>query len=184
MASSSAAACPLPRPSTPTSTARDPPLTPLALRLWKTLLQAHGLDDTTYVYDLGNTIRLFRAWRAAMPRVAPFYAVKCNPEPALLRLLAALGAGFDCASKAELEAVSALGVSQDRVIFAHPCKRPADLRYASSAGVQLTTFDTEGELGKVRAARARLGRRGGADAWAVGLPVCGAWRVRPPLLER
>ncbi|KIY94504.1 ornithine decarboxylase [Monoraphidium neglectum] len=115
------------------------------------LIKANALDDTTYVYDLGNTLRLFKAWRAAMPRVAPFYAVKCNPEPALLRLLAALGAGFDCASKAELEAVAALGVPQDRVIFAHPCKRPADLRFAAGAGVQLTTFDTEGELGKVAA---------------------------------
>jgi hypothetical protein len=115
------------------------------------LIRAHGLEDTTYVYDLANTVRLFRSWRAAMPRVAPFYAVKCNPEPALLRLLAALGAGFDCASKAELEAVIALGVPRDRVIFAHPCKRPADLRFASDVGVQLTTFDTEGELAKVAA---------------------------------
>lgn len=164
------------------------------------LIKAHHLDDTTYVYDLANTVRLFRAWRAAMPRVAPFYAVKCNPEPALLRLLAALGAGFDCASKAELEAVMALGVPRDRVIFAHPCKRPADLRFASDAGVQLTTFDTEGELGKVAAmypgvglvlrlrcddpeARVPLGLKYGADpeeaprllsaAAALGLRVMG-----------
>lgn len=113
--------------------------------------QAHSLDDTTYVYDLGNTVRLYRSWCAALPRVAPFYAVKCNPEPGLLRLLAALGAGFDCASKAEIEAVLALGVARDRVIFAHPCKRPADLRFARDAGIGLTTFDSEGELAKVAA---------------------------------
>jgi ornithine decarboxylase len=40
------------------------------------LIEQHGLDDTTYIYDLGNTTRLFRAWRAALPRVQPFYAVK------------------------------------------------------------------------------------------------------------
>jgi diaminopimelate decarboxylase len=40
------------------------------------LIAQHGLDDTTYIYDLGNTTRLFRAWRAALPRVQPFYAVK------------------------------------------------------------------------------------------------------------
>ncbi len=34
-----------------------------------------------------------------MPRVTPFYAVKCNPEPGVLRLLNSLGTGFDCASK-------------------------------------------------------------------------------------
>lgn len=115
------------------------------------LIAQHGLDDTTYIYDLGNTTRLFKAWRAALPRVQPYYAVKCNPEPALMKLLAALGAGFDCASKAELEVVAALGVPKERVIFAHPCKRPCDLRYARDAGVQVTTFDTESELVKVAA---------------------------------
>lgn len=94
---------------------------------------------------------LRRAWRGAMPRVQPFYAVKCNPEPALLKLLAALGAGFDCASKAELEAVLALGVPKDKIIFAHPCKRSCDLRFCRDVGVQVTTFDTESELTKVAA---------------------------------
>lgn len=42
--------------------------------------------------------RLYEAWVATMPRVMPFYAVKCNPEPSMVALLAALGAGFDCAS--------------------------------------------------------------------------------------
>ncbi len=53
------------------------------------------------VVDLGAALRLFQAWAAALPRVAPFYAVKCNNDPGLLALLAALGAGFDCASDCE-----------------------------------------------------------------------------------
>lgn len=58
-------------------------------------------------------------------------------QPALLKLLATLGAGFDCASKAELEAVLAMGVDKDRIIFAHPCKRACDLRFARDAGIQV-----------------------------------------------
>jgi ornithine decarboxylase len=73
-------------------------------------------------------------------------------QPALLKLLASLGAGFDCASKAELEAVLSMGVPKDRIIFAHPCKRACDLRFARDAGVQMTTFDTESELNKVASA--------------------------------
>jgi ornithine decarboxylase len=84
-----------------------------------------------------------------MPRVVPFYAVKCYPEPGLLRLLASLGAGFDCASKGELEAVLGLGVAPSRIIFAHPCKRPCDVRFARDHGVAHTTFDTESELHKL-----------------------------------
>ena len=53
------------------------------------------------------------AWRSALPRVTPFYAIKCNPEPAMLRLLMSLGAGFDCASKVELATVLAIGESSD-----------------------------------------------------------------------
>jgi hypothetical protein len=60
-------------------------------------------------------------------------AVKCNPEPLMLGMLAALGAGFDCASVMELQAVQDLGVDQERVIFANPCKMPADFRWGSCA---------------------------------------------------
>ncbi len=65
-----------------------------------------------------------------MPRVTPFYAVKCYPEPGVLRLLAALGTGFDCASKGEVEMMLNMGVHPSRIIFAHPCKRGVDIRFA------------------------------------------------------
>lgn len=86
-----------------------------------------------------------------MPRVVPFYAIKCNPEPGVLKLLAAMGTGFDCASKGELETMLKLGVPPSRIIFAHPCKRPCDIRYAKEHGIQYTTFDTESELHKIAA---------------------------------
>lgn len=38
-------------------------------------------------------------WHKALPRVTPFYAVKCNDSKAVVKTLAVLGAGFDCASK-------------------------------------------------------------------------------------
>lgn len=49
--------------------------------------------------------RLYRAWGRLMPRVHPCYAVKCNPDEGLLSVLAAMGAGFDCASEAEISQV-------------------------------------------------------------------------------
>jgi hypothetical protein len=44
-----------------------------------------GVCDTFYVYDLGEVARLHATWVETMPRVAPFYAVKCNPEPGVVR---------------------------------------------------------------------------------------------------
>eukprot|EP01028_Stygiella_incarcerata_P005307 TRINITY_DN2250_c0_g2_i1.p1 TRINITY_DN2250_c0_g2~~TRINITY_DN2250_c0_g2_i1.p1 ORF type:complete len:433 (-),score=110.45 TRINITY_DN2250_c0_g2_i1:211-1509(-) len=86
-----------------------------------------------------------------LPRVKPFYAVKCNPSVELLRMLADAGCGFDCASKGEMELVLSLGVSPDRIIFANPCKFPTALEYARDNGIAMMTFDNELELEKVAA---------------------------------
>ncbi|KAK9821936.1 hypothetical protein WJX81_005453 [Elliptochloris bilobata] len=117
----------------------------------KCLVAAHGLEDPVYVVDLGMVARLWAAWTAAMPRVAPFYAVKCNDDEALLALLAVLGAGFDCASEAEVDRVLALGLPPGRIVYANACKRPRDIRHAAARGVDLTTFDTPSELAKLAA---------------------------------
>jgi ornithine decarboxylase len=44
--------------------------------------------------------RLWGAWAAAMPRVAPFYAVKCNDDEALLALLVRAPPAVDVLRKA------------------------------------------------------------------------------------
>lgn len=49
------------------------------------VIHRHGMEDSFYVYDLGVVARLHRAWSAAMPRVTPYYAVKCNTDKGLLR---------------------------------------------------------------------------------------------------
>ena len=62
------------------------------------------------------------AHACSLPRVQPHYAVKCNPNAAILATLAAAGASFDCASQHEMQLVLNMCVSPDRIIFAHPCK--------------------------------------------------------------
>jgi len=109
-----------------------------------------GAEDAFFVADLGEVYRQHMRWRKNLPRVTPHYAVKCNPDPAVLGLLAKLGAGFDCASKAEIEQVLALGVDTSRVIYAQPCKTKSYLRYTAKAGVKQMTFDNSDELYKVK----------------------------------
>lgn len=113
------------------------------------LIRSYKLEDNFYVCDLGQVTRCYEAWCASLPRVKPYYAVKCHPNPGILSTLAALGAGFDCASPGEIELVISLGVSPDRIIYANPCKRPSDLRFARKMGVKTATFDTVSELEKV-----------------------------------
>ena len=68
----------------------------------------------------------------------------------MLRLLAGLGTGFDCASKAEIEQVLRLGVSPERIIYAQPCKTKSFIRYAAKEGVRQMTFDNTDELYKIK----------------------------------
>ncbi|CAN0847849.1 Ornithine decarboxylase 1A, chloroplastic [Linum grandiflorum] len=98
-----------------------------------------GEPEPFYVLDLGIVDSLVDAWSKSLPMVHPFYAVKCNPEKALLGTLAHLGASFDCASRAEIESVLSVGVSPDKIVFANPCKPESHIQYAAEIEPLLVT---------------------------------------------
>ncbi|TGJ83898.1 hypothetical protein E0Z10_g4850 [Xylaria hypoxylon] len=108
-----------------------------------------GDEDTFFVGDLGEVYRQHVRWKKNLPRVKPFYAVKCNPDPKVIQLLAGLGTGFDCASKAEIEQVLDIGVDPSRIIYAQPCKTNSYVRFVASRGVKQMTFDNADELRKI-----------------------------------
>ncbi|KAI5102579.1 ornithine decarboxylase, partial [Silurus meridionalis] len=105
--------------------------------------------DAFFVADLGDVLKKHLRWARALPRVKPFYAVKCNDSRVIVETLATLGTGFDCASKTEIQLVQSLGVEPSRIIYANPCKQVSQIKYASAHGVQMMTFDSEVELMKV-----------------------------------
>jgi ornithine decarboxylase len=94
--------------------------------------------------------RQFRLFRRELPGIRPYYAIKANPHPGILRTFARLGASFDVASANEMQAVLRSGVAPGRIIFANTIKSEEDLRRARKAGVCLMTFDNEPELYKIR----------------------------------
>ena len=75
--------------------------------------------------------------------------MKCNNDVRIINTLVALGAGLDCASKAEIHAALDAGLGADKIIYANPCKPVSHLRFAHKVGVRLMTFDNEDELVKV-----------------------------------
>lgn len=84
--------------------------------------------------------------------------MKCNPDPYVIRLLAALGSGFDCASNGEISQVLNVGgIDPSRIIFANPCKAVSFVRSAAKMGVDTMTFDNADELYKI--ARAHPGAK-------------------------
>ncbi|XP_061099503.1 ornithine decarboxylase 1-like [Conger conger] len=112
-------------------------------------LSASDAKDAFYVADLGEVVRRYLLWVREIPRVTPFYAVKCNESRPIVMTLAALGTGFDCASKYEMHLITSLGVDPSRIIYANTIKQPSHLKYAVAHGIQKMTFDNEAELIKI-----------------------------------
>lgn len=113
-------------------------------------ISEQGNEDAFFLCDLGTVIQQHEEWTRLCPGVEPFYAVKCNNDPALLQSLASLGTGFDCASRAEIEQVLSLGVAPERIIFANPCKMKSHIEFARDKGVAMMTFDDEHEMEKIK----------------------------------
>jgi ornithine decarboxylase len=91
-------------------------------------------------------------WNKHLPKVQPYYAVKCNPDPTLIRWFVRRGAAFDCASAREMELVAEHFGGQplgDQVLFANPCKTLTDISVARRLGIPWVTADSTEELLKL-----------------------------------
>ena len=112
------------------------------------------IEDPFYIVDLGIVTAQLARWREAFPRVVPFYAVKCNPDPAIVRLLMSLGCNFDCASRGEISLVQEISrtlpddVPKPEIIYANPCKGRGHMIDAVCRGVRMMTFDNVAEVQK------------------------------------
>ncbi len=109
------------------------------------------------VVDLDVVRENYLAFAHAMPDTRIFYAVKANPAPEILRLLASLGSNFDCASVAEIDMALAAGATPDRISFGNTIKKERDIAAAFQRGISLYSVDCEVEVEKV--ARAAPGMR-------------------------
>ena len=113
-------------------------------------LEDNQSERAFYIIDLGEITTSYATWTRLLPDVKPYYAVKCNPNPVLLDVLASLGANFDCASENEMKTIIEITKDPSRIIFANPCKMSSQIRYARANDVDLMTFDCEEELYKIK----------------------------------
>jgi len=109
-----------------------------------------GLDDgPCLVVDLDVVRENYGAFAKALPDSRVFYAVKANPAPELLSLLASLGSCFDTASVAEIEMVLAAGATPERISFGNTIKKERDIARAYALGVRLFAVDCKAEVEKI-----------------------------------
>jgi len=116
-------------------------------------------DAAFMVCNLKCLITQFVQWQKELPMVEPFYAIKCNPDPAIVRLLASLGCGFDCATMGEMDLVinglgkklsfGSRGLAGKSIVYANPAKMVNMIQFAIDNNVRMTVFDGEDELYKL-----------------------------------
>jgi ornithine decarboxylase len=129
-----------------TSFEKDTPI----IDIIKTTLEQSHKDTGFFIVDLSVIIHQYRKWIECLPRIRPFYAVKCNPDELVIKTLGILGTGFDCASKNEITlALDAINGDASRIIFANPAKADSHLKYARGVDVDIMTFDNMYELLKI-----------------------------------
>lgn len=74
------------------------------------------------------------------------YAVKANPHPDILRLMASEGLGADVASAGEMRAANQAGIPFENMEFSGPGKTEAELREAVQAGVGTVNAESLDEI--------------------------------------
>ncbi|MBV1704915.1 MAG: type III PLP-dependent enzyme [Hyphomicrobiales bacterium] len=120
-------------------------------------LRARREDGPCLVLDLDVVRENYAAFAKALPDTRVFYAVKANPAPEVLSLLAGLGSCFDTASVGEIEMALAAGASPDRISYGNTIKKERDVATAYGLGVRLFAVDCEAEVEKI--ARAAPGSK-------------------------
>lgn len=112
-------------------------------------LAAHRFDEPVMVLDLQQVRDNYLAFAKALPDTRVFYAVKANPAPEVLSLLADLGSCFDIASVQELNMALAAGATPDRISFGNTIKKEADIARAYALGIRLFAVDCIAEVDKI-----------------------------------
>ncbi|HEV2604187.1 MAG TPA: type III PLP-dependent enzyme [Microvirga sp.] len=120
-----------------------------------------GMDDgPVLVVDLDVVRDNYSKFARALPDTRVFYAVKANPEPKVLALLAQLGSCFDTASVVEIQLALAAGATPDRISFGNTIKKERDIARALELGVRLFAVDCQAEVEKIARAVALTGADG------------------------
>src|SRR6201990_754866 len=91
----------------------------------------------------------YHRFAKALPDTRVFYAVKANPAPEVLSLLAGLGSCFDTASIPEIEMALAAGAAADRISYGNTIKKERDIARAYALGVRLFAVDCKAEVEKI-----------------------------------
>ena len=114
---------------------------------WNRFLEfSKDLETPNIVVNLNQIKRNYIKLRDSFPFAQIYYAVKANPGPKVISLLAELGSNFDIASRYELDMVLELGVHPDKLSYGNTIKKARDIKYFYDKGVRMFATDSKEDL--------------------------------------
>src|SRR6266511_2062936 len=136
---------------------------------------AEAVGTPFYCYSTATLERHYRVFADAFADVPALvcYAMKANANQAVIRTLAALGAGADVVSEGELKRARAAGIAPDRIMFSGIGKTARELALAVDEGILCVNVESEAELELLSSIAAEKGRE-----------VCVSVRVNPDVDAR
>ncbi|MFZ7172699.1 diaminopimelate decarboxylase [Avibacterium avium] len=113
-----------------------------------------------YIYSRATLERHWHAFDKALgdhPHLICF-AVKSNPNLAILNIMAKLGSGFDIVSQGELERVLAAGGDATKVVFSGVAKSEQEIERALNVGIRCFNVESLAELYRINEVAGRLNK--------------------------
>src|SRR5262244_2732083 len=109
---------------------------------------AQGVATPFYCYSTGTLRRHYEVFADAFSDVSALicYAMKANSNQAVIKTLAALGAGADVVSAGELKRARAAGIAPDKIMFSGIGKTAAELALAVDEGILCVNVESDAEL--------------------------------------
>jgi diaminopimelate decarboxylase len=121
---------------------------------------AAAVGTPFYCYSAATIERHYQIFTRAFADVASLvcYAVKANSNQAVIRTLAALGAGADVVSAGELKRALAAGIPPGKIMFSGVGKSAPELALAVDTGILCVNVESEPELELLSAIASAKGR--------------------------
>lgn len=121
---------------------------------------AEQFGTPLYVYSRATLERHWHAFNNAFgehPHLVCF-AVKSNPNIAILNIMAKLGSGFDIVSQGELERVLAAGGDAGKVVFSGVAKSRQEIARALEVNIRCFNVESEAELLRINQIAGEMGK--------------------------
>ena len=121
---------------------------------------ANAFGTPCYVYSKSALVQAFASFSAGFKGCNHLvcFAVKSNPNLAILNLFASLGAGFDIVSGGELARVLAAGGDPKKIVFSGVGKTETEMQAALNAGIFCFNVESASELSHLNKVAGMMGK--------------------------